>query len=153
MFGIGQLAIAQAAKAFLSLNVVIGLALLLFLSHASAVGADSNPHIQSFGPTPFKSTYTVLTDGHSDAGEKKHAVRPYIPPFIYKFHFVFALCMFFFIALMAASPSMTARALLLLPIVLCYGISHIFFAADQAEMVRDMMERYKRRIGNAEGGQ
>ncbi len=153
MFGIGQLEIAQAAKAFLGVNLVIGLALLLCVSNAAAAHADFNPAVHSSGPTPFKSTYTVLTDDWSDSGEKKHVVRPYIPPYIYKFHFLFGLGMFLFIALMVVSPSQTARALLLLPAVLCYGISHIFFAADQAEMVREMMERYKRRLSQPEGGQ
>ncbi len=151
MLAIGQLALAQAAKAFLSLNVVVGLALLLIACpHAHSIQADSKADTSPC-PGGFKSTYTVMADSWSDSEDKRYPIRPIIPVHFYKFHFIFALGMFFFIALIVVSESTTARALLLLPVVLCYGIAHILFAADQAEMVREMMERYKRRIGKQAG--
>jgi hypothetical protein len=150
MFAIGQLAIAQAARAFLSFNVVVGLALLLIASsHSTAAHSDYRADACPF-QDGFKSSYTVLTDTWSDSGEKRYVIRPIIPAHFYKFHFIFALGMFFFIALIVVSPSTTARALLLLPVVLCYGIAHILFAADQAEMVGLMMERYKLRLQKRE---
>ena len=152
MFEFGQLALAQAAKAFLSINLVVGLALLLTVSHATMVHGGVNSEVTSSGPAPFKSVYTVMTDDWQDGDEKKYVIRPIIPPFIYKFHFVFSFAMFLFIALMVVSESQTARALLLLPVVLCYGVAHLLFAADQAQTVGEIMENYKRRISQPEDG-
>jgi uncharacterized membrane protein len=149
MLPIGQIALglAQLVKLLLSANILVGIALLGAVVHTEPVHADSGAQVVSTSHVVFQSNYSVLTDTYSNSDEeKKHYVRPIIPAHFYKYHFIFALAMFFFIALITVSPSQTARALLLLPVVLSYGIAHILFAADQAEMVRDMMERYKRRI-------
>ena len=66
-----------------------------------------------------------------------------IKTLITKMHFIVALVMFFFIALMVVTNDMAQRALLLLPIAICYLISKILFSMDQAEMTGQMMERYK----------
>lgn len=149
MFQVGQiiLGLAQLVKFLLSLNIILGVALLGAVVHSSPLQAGAETHVDSNGPFAFQSNYTVLTDS-LEAGPRRQAyeIRPIIPPAFYKFHFIFALLMFFFIALLVVSPSITVRALLLLPIVLCYGASHVLFACDQAEMLEGMMERYKRRI-------
>jgi len=118
----------------------------------SELHADSGAQALSTSHLVFSSNYSVLTDAYPDDEKKEYYIRPIIPAHFYKFHFIFALAMFFFIALITVSQSQTARALLLLPVVLSYGIAHILFAADQAEMVRVMMERYKRRISKKQDG-
>jgi len=149
MFQIGQivLGLAQLVKLLLTLNIVLGVALFGAVVHTAPMEAAQGPCVDSNEHFVFQSSYTVLTDS-LDEGTKKQAyeIRPIIPPAFYKYHFIFALLMFFFVALMVVSPSTTARALLLLPIVLCYSASHVLFACDQAEMLDGMMARYKRRI-------
>lgn len=155
MFQLSQivLGLAQFVKILLSLNIVLGVVLLGAVVHSSPVQPGAETHVDTNGHFVFQSHYMVLTDS-LDEGPKKQAyeIRPIIPPAFYKYHFIFALLMFFFIALIAASPSVTARALLLLPVVLCYGISHVLFACDQAEMLDGMMARYKRRISKPAAG-
>ena len=61
-----------------------------------------------------------------------------------KLHFIAALGMFLFIAFMVVENDETARVFLLLPIVICYALSKILFAMDQANMVKDIVERQKK---------
>ncbi|MBI5227194.1 hypothetical protein HY988_01280 [Candidatus Micrarchaeota archaeon] len=72
-----------------------------------------------------------------------------IKSLITKMHFIVALAMFFFIALMVINDDLTQRALLLVPVVICYLISKILFAMDQADMTKNMMERYKKSISTS----
>ncbi|VVC04574.1 Uncharacterised protein [Candidatus Bilamarchaeum dharawalense] len=65
---------------------------------------------------------------------------------IAKLHFIIGLGMFLFIGLMVVSDSMTARALLLLPIVLTFMASKILHSIDQANEVENMMYRYRKRM-------
>ena len=154
MLPIGQIALglAQLVKLLLSANILVGIALLGAVAHTAPLHADSGAQALSTSHLVFSSNYSVLTDAYPDDEKKEYYIRPIIPAHFYKFHFIFALAMFFFIALITVSQSQTARALLLLPVVLSYGIAHILFAADQAEMVRVMMERYKRRISKKQDG-
>ena len=63
---------------------------------------------------------------------------------IAKLHFVVGLGMFLFIGLMVVSESVTARAMLLLPIVLLFTLSKVLHTIDQANEVEGMMSRYKK---------
>jgi hypothetical protein len=154
MFQIAQivLGLAQHVKLLLSLNLLLGVALLGAVVHSSPAHMGQPEHVENGGAFVLPSGYSVLTDS-LDGGPRKQAyqIRPIIPPLFYKFHFVFTLLMFFFVALIVLAPTMTERALLLLPVVLSYGASHILFACDQAEMLEGMMERYKRRISKPLG--
>lgn len=148
MLSIGQtaLGLAQLARMLLSMNVVVGVALLGAVVHTVPAHLVNGPHVDS-QRLVFNSTYSVLTDSYENSeDERKQYVRQIIPPAFYKFHFIFTLGMFLFIAFAVMSESKTMRALLLLPIVLSYGIAHILYAADQAEMVNGMMKNYKRRV-------
>jgi hypothetical protein len=149
MFQVGQIALglAQLVKFLLSLNIILGVVLLGAVVHTAPVAEAQDMHVDTSGHFVFNSNYSVLTDSLDDGTKKQtYEIRPIIPPAFYKFHFIFALMMFFFVALIVVAESMTARALLLLPVVLCYGASHVLFACDQAEMLDGMMARYKRRI-------
>jgi hypothetical protein len=154
MFPLGQivLGVAQHVKLLLSLNILLGVALLGAVVHSSPEHMGQQAHVETGSAFMLQSGYSVLTDSLEDGPRKQaYQIRPIIPPLFYKFHFVFALLMFFFVALMVLAPTMTERALLLLPVVLSYGASHILFACDQAEMLEGMMERYKRRISKPLG--
>lgn len=153
MLSFGQIALglAQLARMLLSVNVVVGVALLGAVVHSVPAHLVKDLHVES-QRIAFTSTYSVLTDSYENSDdERKQYVRQIIPPAFYKFHFIFALGMFLFIALAVMSESKTTRALLLLPIVLSYGIAHILYAADQAEMVKGMMKNYKRRVAKRIG--
>ncbi len=63
---------------------------------------------------------------------------------VMKMHFIVGLLMFVFIALMVVENDITVRALLLVPVVICYSLSKILFSMDQAAMVEDMVSRKKR---------
>ncbi|MCI0504385.1 hypothetical protein L0Y65_06810 [Candidatus Micrarchaeota archaeon] len=156
MFPIGQIALGlvQLVKMLLSLNVILGIALLGAVVHTAPVSEHVAASVDSGGHFVFNSNYTVLTDSLDEGPRKQvYEIRPIIPAYYYKFHFIFALLMFFFVALIVVSPSVTVRALLLLPVVLAYGASHVLFACDQAEMVDGMMARYRRRVSKAPGGE
>ena len=62
-----------------------------------------------------------------------------------KLHFVAALGMFLFIALMVISDDIETRALLLLPVVLLYGLSKIMYAIDLKTSTDKIVKHYKRR--------
>jgi len=63
--------------------------------------------------------------------------------FIFPFHFLATLAMFLFIALMVIENDQTARALLLLPVVASWFASKLLFSMDQAEKVKDIIQRNK----------
>ncbi len=65
---------------------------------------------------------------------------------ITKMHFIAALVMFFFIALIVVTDDLAQRAFLLAPVAICYLASKILFAIDQAELTKQMMEKYKNTI-------
>lgn len=65
---------------------------------------------------------------------------------IAKLHFIVGLGMFLFVGLMVVSDDVTARALLLLPVVLSFMAAKILHTIDQANEVEDMMWRYRKRI-------
>jgi len=69
-----------------------------------------------------------------------------IKRFIFKLHFLVGLAMFLFVAMIAVESDRTVRILLLLPVVLLYILSKVLQAADQAEMVGEMMEHYKKSV-------
>lgn len=60
-----------------------------------------------------------------------------------KLHFLASLAMFAFIAMMVVESDVGTRAMLLLPIVVCYAASRILFSMDQADMVKGILERNK----------
>jgi Sec-independent protein secretion pathway component TatC len=62
-----------------------------------------------------------------------------------KLHFIAGLVMFLFIAFIVVENDMAKRALLLLPVVIFYSLSKVLFSMDQAEMVKDILERQKKR--------
>ena len=66
--------------------------------------------------------------------------------FIPKFHFLAALAMFAFIAMMVVENDVAKRALLLVPIVICFTLSRILFSMDQANMVEDIVARRRGEI-------
>ena len=141
------LGLAQHVKLLLSLNMLLGIALLGAVAHTVPVQAEQDANVVSSGHFILQSNYSVLTDSLDDGSKKQaYEIRPIIPPALYKLHFVFTLLMFLFVALIVLSQSMAARAILLLPLVLSFGASHILFACDQAEMLDGMMERYKKRV-------
>jgi hypothetical protein len=61
-----------------------------------------------------------------------------------KFHTIAGLAMFFFVAVMVIENDVAARTMLLLPIVVCFMLSKVLFAMDQANMVKDIVERQKK---------
>lgn len=71
-------------------------------------------------------------------------IRLMLKTLVPKLHFIAALGMFLFIAFMVVENDETARVFLLLPIVICYALSKILFAMDQANMVQDIVERQKK---------
>lgn len=60
-----------------------------------------------------------------------------------KFNFLASLAMFFFIALMVVEDGAAARAMLLLPVIICWFAAKVLYSMDQAEAVKDMMRRRK----------
>lgn len=62
-----------------------------------------------------------------------------------KLHFVAALGMFLFIALIVVSDDLATRVLLLLPVVLLYSISKIMYAIDQKTSTDRIVRHYKKR--------
>jgi hypothetical protein len=71
-------------------------------------------------------------------------IRPMLKKLVPKLHFIAALGMFLFIAFMVVENDQTARVFLLVPIVICYMVSKVLFAMDQANMVQDIVERQKK---------
>jgi hypothetical protein len=61
-----------------------------------------------------------------------------------KLHTAAGLAMFLFVAMMVVEKDINIRALLLLPIVVCYMLSKVLFSMDQANMVKDIVERQKK---------
>jgi Sec-independent protein secretion pathway component TatC len=62
-----------------------------------------------------------------------------------KLHFVAALGMFLFIALIVVSDDISTRVLLLLPVVLLYSLSKIMYAIDQKTSTDRIVKHYKKR--------
>jgi Sec-independent protein secretion pathway component TatC len=62
-----------------------------------------------------------------------------------KLHFVAALGMFLFIALIVVSDDITTRVFLLLPVVLLYSVSKIMYAIDQKTSTDRIVKHYKKR--------
>lgn len=62
---------------------------------------------------------------------------------ITKMHFIFALVMFFFVALMVVEDDLARRAFLLLPIIALDIISKVLFSLDQIDRLDTVLERYK----------
>jgi Sec-independent protein secretion pathway component TatC len=62
-----------------------------------------------------------------------------------KLHFVAALGMFLFIALMVVSDDLHTRAFLLIPVVLLYGLSKIMYAIDQKTSTDRIVKHYKKK--------
>ncbi|MEW6035559.1 MAG: hypothetical protein AB1529_03020 [Candidatus Micrarchaeota archaeon] len=98
---------------------------------------------------PETGVLAALASGHiefSDAdNKKKDGPFSFLLALISKMHFIVGLGMFLFVALMVVEDSLTARALLLLPVVLLFMASKVLFAIDQANSVDDMMRRYRDR--------
>jgi Sec-independent protein secretion pathway component TatC len=62
-----------------------------------------------------------------------------------KLHFMAALAMFFFIALMVVSDDMAVRALLLVPVVLLFALSKLMYSIDQKTSTDEIIKHYKKR--------
>lgn len=61
-----------------------------------------------------------------------------------KLHTIAGLAMFLFIAMIVVENDTWARAMLLLPVVICYMLSKVLFSMDQANMVKDIVARQKK---------
>ncbi len=59
----------------------------------------------------------------------------------FKPHLFAAMAMFVFIVFMIASESKSARALLLIPVVLLYVLSLVLYGAQQKFIVEDIVEK------------
>jgi hypothetical protein len=101
---------------------------------------------------PEGGVLAALASGHiefsdADTHKKKDGPLGFLLALISKMHFIVGLGMFLFVGLMVVEDSLTARALLLLPVVLLFMASKVLFAIDQANSVDDMMRRYRERHG------
>ncbi len=63
-----------------------------------------------------------------------------------KMYFVATLATFFFIALIVIQNDLAIRALLLLPVVVCYFLAWALYSMNQADMVHDIIEHQRERI-------
>ncbi|MBD3210460.1 hypothetical protein GF318_03705 [Candidatus Micrarchaeota archaeon] len=61
-----------------------------------------------------------------------------------RLHFLAALAMFFFIALMVLEEDRFIRALMLLPVVLFYTLSKVMYSIDQKASTDRIVEKYKK---------
>lgn len=61
-----------------------------------------------------------------------------------KLHFLAALGMFFFIAMMVVSDEISVRAFLLLPVVLLFILSKVMYSIDQKTSTERIIKHYKK---------